>query len=160
ILAQSIGGGGGNGGAAIAGAITPGSSGTTLSFGASGGAGGFGSDVNVTNQAQLITQGDNSADIAAQSIGGGGGNGGFSIGAGLTGGKTLNLSMGGNGGSGGSSSQVVVNNSASTIASSGNNAYGILAQSVGGGGGNGGFTIGATAALGKYNLGLAFGGNG
>ena len=66
IFAQSVGGGGGEGG----------SSGGMVSVGGRGGAGGFGSLVQVTNGGSITTIGDNSGGIFAQSVGGGGGDGG------------------------------------------------------------------------------------
>jgi hypothetical protein len=86
ILAQSVGGGGGRGGFAIGAAL---SYGGATDINGVGGAGGLGNDakqVHVTATAGLTglhpgysvwTNGDNSVGIFAQSIGGGGGNGGF-----------------------------------------------------------------------------------
>ena len=127
IFAQSIGGGGGNGG---------GNSGLIsgiVAVGGFGGASGSGGAVVVSNDASLQTQGDNAIGIAAQSIGGGGGNGGST---GLTG-----IAVGGFGGASGNGGTVTVTNSATaTILTSGTGSDGIFAQSVGGGGGNGGAT--------------------
>lgn len=84
ITAQSIGGGGGNGGGVLAPMKIPtvGPSnlniGVTVRTGGSGGAGGEGSWVRVTNNASatITTKDAGSIGILAQSIGGGGGNGG------------------------------------------------------------------------------------
>ena len=88
----------------------------------------------------------NSSGIVAQSIGGGGGNGGFSL---LVSGSYNSVvspitpkTVGGNGGSGGVAGDVSVS-STGTVLTNGALSYGILAQSVGGGGGNGGFSVGA-----------------
>ncbi|HAY22322.1 MAG TPA: hypothetical protein DCY27_09170 [Desulfobacterales bacterium] len=164
ILAQSVGGGGGSGGFSIAGLFN-GSSGTAngglaFSWGGTGGSGGTAEAVSVTNIGTSIqTLGDRSLGISAQSIGGGGGSGGFSILAGVTGGKqiingTLSFSMGGNGGSGANAGLVTVANNSSISTGfvdptgvHGDDSPGILAQSIGGGGGNGGFSINADVAL-------------
>ncbi|MBB3808182.1 autotransporter outer membrane beta-barrel domain-containing protein [Pseudochelatococcus contaminans] len=76
IFAQSIGGGGGNSGNyanAAEGRLT-----FTVGVGATGGSGGTGGLVKVTNEtgAVIATEQDGSHGIFAQSIGGGGGNGG------------------------------------------------------------------------------------
>ena len=74
ILAQSVGGGGGNGGVAVAaGAFA------AVGVGGSGGAGGAGGEVDVDNRANIRTAGAQSHGILAQSVGGGGGNGGMSV---------------------------------------------------------------------------------
>ena len=51
-----------------------------LGFGGKGGAGGLAGEVMVTAASNISTLGDNSMGILAQSIGGGGGNGGIAIG--------------------------------------------------------------------------------
>ncbi len=63
IFAESLGGDGGAGGLAVGG----------LALGGSGGAGGNAADVTIENHAGLITTGDSSAAILAQSLGGKGG---------------------------------------------------------------------------------------
>jgi uncharacterized protein with beta-barrel porin domain len=123
ILAQSIGGGGGNGG----------SSGGLISVGGFGGTSGGGGAVTVGNDAILQTGGDRAAGITAQSIGGGGGNGGCPA--------TSGVSVGGYGGANGDGGEVKVANSGTAgIVTLGFDSYGVFAQSVGGGGGNGGGT--------------------
>lgn len=86
--------------------------------------------VTVTNQAggQVITHGDGSHAVLAQSIGGGGGVGGE--GGGVVG-------RGGSGGYGGTGGAVILNNYG-TVSTTGDNARSLYAQSVGGGGGHGG----------------------
>ena len=118
ILAQSIGGGGGNGAG----------SGGFVSIGGSGSATGNGANVSVQNSGGIVTAGDHSNAILAQSVGGGGGNGAGSGGA---------FSFGGSGSSGGSGGRVEVLNNG-TLLTGGTFADGILAQSIGGGGGSGG----------------------
>jgi hypothetical protein len=84
IIAQSIGGGGGNGGLSVAAAINacpscPAPSTLSASVGGFGGAGGTGSTVNLAHAGgAVVTAGDYSAGLRAQSIGGGG-NGGLSV---------------------------------------------------------------------------------
>ena len=139
IYAQSIGGGGGDGGD---------SGGLLVAVGGSGTGGGNGSNVTVDNFGSITTGigdegiivgGWRSAGIFAQSIGGGGGDGGFA-GAGI-------VAVGGSGALGGLGGAVAINNYGSII-TGGNNANTIFAQSVGGGGGNGGSTVAGIAAIG------------
>jgi uncharacterized protein YhjY with autotransporter beta-barrel domain len=138
IFAQSVGGGGGNGGFAITGSVASGAA-LDLSFGGDGGRGSTGDDVIAWNNGDIITEGEQSYGVLAQSIGGGGGNGGMSMSGGLTAFGGLNFSMGGNGGDGNSGGSVsAVNDLAGTIETRGEYSHGIFAQSVGGGGGNGG----------------------
>ena len=76
-------------------------------------------------------------------MGGGGGNGGWSVSAdgliGKTNSATLGVTLGGSGGTGGSGGAVTVTNgqpgnpAVSIISTSGDSALGILAQSIGGG---------------------------
>ena len=139
IYAQSIGGGGGDGGD---------SGGALVAVGGSGDGGGNGGNVTVDNFGMIMTGIDDegmvvggwrSTGIFAQSVGGGGGDGGFS-GAGA-------IAVGGSGALGGLGGAVSVNNYG-TIISGGDNANTIFAQSVGGGGGNGGSSVAGIAAIG------------
>ncbi|NYT78349.1 autotransporter outer membrane beta-barrel domain-containing protein [Alcaligenaceae bacterium] len=129
ILAQSVGGSGGSGGSAVG--IT--------SVGGSGSSGGSGGEVTVNVGANISTQGKYALGLVAQSVGGGGGNGGdsFAISTAVPG-----IAIGGRAGAASSSNKVTVQNlangPASTITTQGDGATGILAQSIGGGGGNGG----------------------
>ena len=147
ILAQSIGGGGGNGGFNVAGTLAAsGGAGGSVSvgLGGSGGAGGSAAAVTVGSAGTVATRGDNSHAILAQSVGGGGGNGGFNVSAGISatggGGASVAVGLGGNGGSGASAGKVTVTQ-AGQVGTDGDGSIGILAQSVGGGGGNGGFNV-------------------
>jgi hypothetical protein len=138
ILAQSVGGSGGNGGFSIAGAYDTGGDGAKDSVGGNAGTGGDGGKVDVLNAGTITTNGRFSHGIIAQSIGGGGGNGGFSIAGTVSGGSSgLTGSVGGAGGEGGTGGDVTVKNTG-TITVNGENAAGVFAQSVGGGGGSGG----------------------
>ena len=167
LLAQSIGAGGGNGGDSTAASRAIESATVTaqlsVALGATGGTAGNGGPVTVIAGAsascencfsQTYTGGQNAAGIAAQSIGGGGGNstaGNAGTGAPNLGGTTGNafsgaLSLGASGGSGGSGNTVSVTNgvlngignSQNLISTTGSGSPGILAQSIGGGGGNAG----------------------
>ena len=144
LFAQSVGGGGGSGG----------SSGGVIAIGGTGDAGGDGGEVAVSNSGSLKTLQDEASGLVAQSVGGGGGDGGATI----SGGIDFGVALGGNAGSGGDGGSVGVDSS-NTIDTAGDNAIGILAQSAGGGGGNGGYSI--TAAPGAFvNCTVAIGGSG
>ena len=127
IAAQSIGGGGGNGGFSVAGALSTGNAGVTASVGGFGSTGSTAGSVEVDSYSlssngqpllqapaagttSIETEGARSNGILAQSIGGGGGNGGFSVsGAFSTSGGSFAASVGGFGAGGGSASNVTVN---------------------------------------------------
>ena len=159
IRAQSIGGGGGDGGMVIG--LRAQGSGDNMSaefrVGGSGASAGAGRNVDVINEGLIVTTGRESAGISANSIGGGGGNGGLVVdaiggaaGAGNTTGRFI-VNIGGSGGTGGTSGDVTVTNrttaaaNSGTILTTGADAYGILAQSLSGGGGNGSSVISLTA---------------
>ena len=152
VAALSIGGGGGSGGNTMSvvslGALPltglPPSVATkitgdfSVAVGGTGGGGGHGGAVTVSNGGSIITHGDASYGVQAQSTGGGGGSGGNA--AGLASSiPTLSgaVNVGGKGGSGNIGGAVTVTNSG-TIITGGANATAILAQSIGGGGGSGG----------------------
>ena len=150
ILAQSVGGGGGVGGMVnvIGVQVTGAASGntqTTMNV-AVGGTGGTGDDadaVTVANSAQLVTSGNRSYGVRAESIGGGGGSGGAVANVRLQGKSQslgVDINVGGSGGTGGSGDNVDVTNSGA-IFTSGTDAAGIVATSVGGGGGSAGLII-------------------
>ncbi|TPE63702.1 hypothetical protein FJQ54_02280 [Sandaracinobacter neustonicus] len=146
IIAQSIGGGGGFGGDAIANGVV-----TGVSLGGSGAQGGDGQLAQIFNgnptygpgevitampDGQLIvTSGNKSSGIVAQSIGGGGGTAGDANT--LDAGGVLAVGIGGNAGTGGDGGSVFIANGG-TVQTRGSHAYGLDAQSIGGGGGNGG----------------------
>ena len=138
-----------------------------IGLGGSGGDGGDGGEVNLTVRNNVITgvmsstdsligpdgaptsrTGHNSAGVVAQSLGGGGGNGGFNVTAGVAGsGKvagSVGIGLGGDGAKGGNSESAVNLDMIGNITTSGDYAGGLIAQSVGGGGGNGGFNVTAT----------------
>ncbi|AJD49503.1 Outer membrane autotransporter barrel [Isoalcanivorax pacificus W11-5] len=164
ILAQSIGGGGGNGGNAVSG----GTSGS-VAVGGDGGLGGDGNDVLINalasgeGLADLIagvieTSGARAHGIQAQSIGGGGGNGGLAVAGSVDPGFSASVALGGSGGQGGDAAAVTINQHGEVL-TGGDHAHGIFAQSVGGGGGSGGGAISASVS-GGYAMGLALGGSG
>lgn len=137
IKAQSIGGGGGNAGYAVSNSVGGGFS-FSLAMAKDGGAGGTSGDVRIdTLSGELLTQGDRSAAIVAQSIGGAGGDGGVAGTGSVSVGFSLGLSLGGEGGHGGTTGTVEVNNN-SLIHTQGADSSAIVAQSIGGDGGAGG----------------------
>ncbi|OKH17140.1 hypothetical protein NIES208_10680 [[Limnothrix rosea] IAM M-220] len=154
IFAQSLGGGGGNGGTAIAGtlvSIEPAGTEKTnfgVTVGGNGGTGGVGNNVTVTNSGTIMTEGEESHGILAQSVGGGGGTGGLSLNLDIALSKNNSsmqglsgtFAIGGQGGDGNTAGDVTVSNTGSIVVN-GDNAHGIYAQSVGGGGGDGGFAV-------------------
>ncbi|MCE0497179.1 MAG: hypothetical protein LV481_04445 [Methylacidiphilales bacterium] len=169
LLVQSVGGGGGNGGfdisAALSGAST-GSVAAAVGIGGSGGSGGYASEVDSSMTGNTSTTGNDSAGIVAQSLGGGGGNGGMNISAAISGASTgsagLSVGIGGSGGSGGYAGEVI-NYVDGNVTTEGSNSTGILAQSVGGGGGNGGISISGAISLagtGSGAISIGLGGSG
>jgi len=169
VLTQSVGGGGGNGGFNVSGSLSGagiGSGGIAVGLGGSGGAGGSGGIVTATATGSIITLLDRSSAFVAQSIGGGGGNGGFNVAGSLSGAGTgsgaVSVGLGGTGGTGKNGGAVTATTSGG-IWTFGNSSTGILAQSVGGGGGNGGFNITAGASgagVGSGSVGVGLGGAG
>jgi hypothetical protein len=148
IFAQSIGGGGGKGGiaTAIPGVLANGSNTLNISasVGGEGGEGNAAGTVTVNNYQSVTTHGDGSHGVFAQSVGGGGGDGGsaFNYFIGLPkadeeAAVNFSLSLGGKGGSSGVGKTVNIANSG-IITTTGDGANGIEAQSIGGGGGEAG----------------------
>jgi hypothetical protein len=161
LVAQSVGGGGGDGGFAISGSIGKGPA-ANFSLGGSGDGGGNGADVTLNSGGRIGTTGEESHAIFAQSVGGGGGSGGFSVAGSVSGDRgSFNASVGGSGGGGGNAGRVLLGNVAAidgVLTTEGDRAYGVLAQSVGGGGGDGGFSVAAGISKGegaKFSLGGA-----
>ena len=148
VAGQSIGGGGGHGGDSKAMGRTlslPGASlavNVDVSVGGDGGASGNAALVNlqVLDQAQILTYGDFSNALMGQSVGGGGGNAG--VGSSGSGGRangnkiTVGVGVGGRGQAGGAGGTVQATSAADTLlATFGAGSRGVLLQSVGGGGG-------------------------
>ncbi|WP_323760504.1 autotransporter outer membrane beta-barrel domain-containing protein [Maricaulis sp.] len=151
LLVQSVGGGGGAGGFNVSGQLSY-SGNATLGMGGFGGDGGSAGDVFATANADLFARGNFARGVLAQSVGGGGGYGGFSVAAGISASTnssdpTLTVSVGGNGGDGGRAERVVLEH-LGAIFVDGLGAGGVLAQSVGGGGGDGNFSVGSNLSLG------------
>ncbi|MFC7395585.1 hypothetical protein ACFQU1_00065 [Chelatococcus sp. GCM10030263] len=124
ISATSLGGAGGIGG----------SNGSDFGVGdgGDGGKGGSGGLINISlTAASISTQGNSSPGIVAQSVGAGGGAGGFVIG-GVD-------ADGGSGGAGGNGGDVTITlDTASSISTQGTDSSGIIAQSLSGAGGGAG----------------------
>ena len=164
IVAQSIGGGGGNGGYSVAGgaaAALEGVSGTIgVGLGGKGAGGGVGKNVLATLDSSVVTRGDTSMGVLVQSVGGGGGNGGLNVTAGLSGAAVIAanvaVGLGGNGGAGNIGGRVDAS-ATGPILTLGTQSHGFVAQSVGGGGGNGGGNV--AASLGASGVGVAGGVN-
>ncbi len=150
IIAQSFAGAGGAGGAGN------GTFGPTT--GGAGGAAGDGGDINVHSAGVITMTGYGAAAIAAQSVGGSGGNGAMA--------GTIFMGKAGNGGPGGDGGNVLVeaddlldtSKGHALVTTHGDDADGLLAQSIGGGGGNGG-SVSFTTGL-VVPFALALGGNG
>ncbi len=169
VIAQSLGGGGGNGGFNVTGTINgDGSGGAAVSvgIGGSGAGGGDAGTVDNTVTGTVVTAGDFADGVVAQSLGGGGGNGGFNVSGaiGISGGSTgaFAVGIGGSGGGGGDSA-AVSNTISGDVTTSGGDAFGVVTQSIGGGGGNGGFNISGSVAVGNSgsgNVGVGIGGSG
>jgi len=140
IFAQSLGGLGGDGGNA----------GGIYALGGTGSAGGNGGQVVVTTEvgSNIETKYKASHGILAQSIGGGGGNGGFGTGI---------VGLGAKSDGGGYGSTVKVSHNGS-ILTRGEGSSGILVQSIGGGGGNAGVGAGLVG-LGSSGSGGGSGGS-
>jgi len=172
VLAQSVGGGGGNGGDVL-------TVSTIASIGIGGNAanGGDGGAVCVDNTgtncddvdsngnrtgpagqaATITTTGNYAVGLMAQSIGGGGGNGGSVQNYSAL--SFVALQIGGKGGDGGIGKGVTVQQNDLAVTTGGAHAIGVLAQSVGGGGGNGGDASYYNVTLG-FNASLVVGGSG
>ena len=158
VLAQSVGGGGGDGGFSVSGSLTSGSS-IGFSMGGNGSGGGRGGNVYLENSGSVFTAGNDSHALIAQSIGGGGGSGGFSVAGGISQSPTVQIGIGGKGGSGSNGGEVTLISDGPTNHTEGDRAYGIFAQSVGGGGGDGGFGV-AGGITKEAAVSFAMGGNG
>jgi hypothetical protein len=148
MLAQSVSGGGGNGGSSASDSFlvalpeVP-SLDVNLSVGGNGGGGAASGNVTANNSGIIMTAGADAHGLLAQSIAGGGGNGGDASALTIAAGKGTNIiisaAVGGSGGSGGTAGNVTVDNAATgTVWTLGDSSDGIFAQSVGGGGGSGG----------------------
>jgi hypothetical protein len=134
VLGQSIGGSGGSGGNLVTAEAMTAS--INIDLGGVGGTGGSSDTVQLTNGGAIATSGMNSAGLVAQSLGGGGGNGGTVLDASVEI-VTVDIDIGSDGSDGSIAGWVQLDNSG-TINTSGTFSYGALAQSIGGQGGNAG----------------------
>ena len=149
-----------------------------MGVGGAGGDGGRSGDVALRINDQIltpgqrliaaITAGDRSGAIIAQSLGGGGGNGGFNVTGGInlagTGSGGANIGVGGMGADGGDAGNAAADITGG-VATAGAFSNGIMVQSLGGGGGNGGFNVSGTLSIAKnsgaFGVGIGgFGGDG
>ncbi|NYT76500.1 autotransporter outer membrane beta-barrel domain-containing protein [Alcaligenaceae bacterium] len=153
LVSQSIGGGGGNGGSAVSASVE--SLVGLRMGGTAGGGGSAGRSLISYNDLTVQTAGAHAIGLLAQSVGGGGGNGGdahsYEVGVGFSAGVTL----GGSGGSGGSANSTQINLNGSHVSTGSDldtsdpahyapdDAFGVVAHTIGGGGGNGGSTTAA-----------------
>lgn len=176
IQASSIGGGGGSGGVAFSGSMGTYAS-IAVAMGGKGGLGGNANEVAIENinrpeasASSIATSGDRSHGLSAQSIGGGGGNGGTSV-AGSVGSATLNIAIGGSAVTDEKEEVVKKRKMSGGIASVSNDgeitttglsASAIVVQSIGGGGGNGGasFSGGTSQLRGTLSVGGSAGNGG
>ncbi len=162
IMIQSAGGGGGDGGFNVSGGVAMSNAGSgNLDFGL-GGFGGSGGSAgyvygNVTGD--VFTKGDNSFGVSIQSMGGGGGDGGFDVTGGIamnftgsSGAGNIGIGVGGFGGDGGSAGNVT-GSVTGQVVTDGDDSHAVLIQSVGGGGGDGGFNVSGGISLSKGNSG-------
>lgn len=147
VLAQSIGGSGG---------IGPSSNGW-FAVGGAGGDGSNGAAVSVAlSNSRVVTFGNSSSGLVAQSVGGGGGTGGDATG----GGAVVSMVIGGTGGNGGAGSDAYAANlDNGTITTAGVHASGVAMQSIGGGGGAGGSAYGQSYSA-FYGASISVGGTG
>ncbi len=116
FLAQSVGGGGGNGGINISGGIRPNpnsnQSASSLIFGLGGfaGDGNTSGDVTAHQSGSIYVEGDGAIGVLAQSVAGGGGNGGLNVSGNLSKGKgfAASIGVGGSGGEGSTAGNVTL----------------------------------------------------
>jgi hypothetical protein len=152
VLALSVGGGGGHAGQASADSIVLGA-GTLLpavswssSIGGSGGWGGQGGNITLSNTGNVATKGSQSYALQALSVGGGGGAGGNATASSYATASATNFTVGvGLGGSGGNGGVITVNNTGALQTQRAGSDV-IHALSVGGGGGDGGVGRAETSA--------------
>ena len=173
LLAQSIGGGGGNGGLNVSGGIALSKDGkipsVTFGIGGFGGAANVSGNVLADHVGTIGVEGNWKHGIFAQSVAGGGGNGGMNVSGQLnwgssegTGGATdlsVVAGLGGHGGVGADAGDVDVI-SEGDIATRGYHARGIFAQSIGGGGGTGGMNVTAVGTKDSSPVAIGVGGFG
>ncbi len=163
ILAQSIAGGGGDGGMVLSGNANLGERSLNVGVGGSAGSGAQSGDVSVTKLGSIRTHAENSHGILAQSLSGGGGNGGVTAAFSITNEDATDyqVSVGGSGGGSNTAGDVSVRNFAD-VAVTGVGSLGLVAQSIGGGGGTGGgnHMVSAPGETAANTVSVAVGGSG
>ncbi|MGF6227305.1 uncharacterized protein YhjY with autotransporter beta-barrel domain [Inquilinus ginsengisoli] len=166
VVMQSIGGGGGNAGNAATGGLFAG-----VTIGGAAGDGGNGGPTQITSTGTTITTaGSKSPGLVAQSVGGGGGNGGQAFAGSIGPGFAADVSVGGTAGAGGAGGTVEVAMTGGSIATGQDqgltgdssdpsscsslpcntlpvDSYGVVVQSIGGGGGLGGSAMSKAVAI-------------
>ncbi|WP_346908068.1 autotransporter outer membrane beta-barrel domain-containing protein [uncultured Roseibium sp.] len=156
LVAQSIGGGGGSAGGVLEYSTNTDATAEVI-LGASGGNGGDGEDVSVSVDGDVTTGGSNAHGVLAQSIGGGGGDTGFTLTGSTPSDLTLSSTLGASDASGdGSTVTVTVNEE---IETTGFASYGVLGQSIGGGGGLAGWVLSIDDVSGA-DIAMTLGGSG
>lgn len=160
VTAQSLGGGGGNGGFSLALSGSPDLA-IAVGIGGKGSTGGTSDTVSIDSEASVSTSGANSTGLMAQSVGGGGGNGGLAVSLAASGEFSAGLSLGGNAAGGGHGGSAIIT-SQGTILTDAQTSPGIVAQSIGGGGGHGGMAIDGAVTISEAgaSLDMAIGGSG
>jgi hypothetical protein len=171
VVAQSIGGGGGAGGMNVTGSFAPKGQPFAVGVGGTGGVGGDAGTVSLTRghgadgPGVIVTYGQGSHGLIAQSIGGGGGNAGFGLVLAANKSKPKNpqlgatATIGGDGGASGDGGDVDVAHSGD-IYTHGSGSNGILAQSISGGGGSGALNVTGSFLKDSSAVSLAIGGRG
>ena len=106
-----------------------------LAVGGGTGDGGTGAAVTLHNVGAVVTTGADSPGIFAQSVGGGGGNAGYSSLSNAGEGGSVAIEIGRTGGTGGAAGSVHAS-SEGTVLTQGDRSHGLFAQSLGNGGGN------------------------
>jgi uncharacterized protein YhjY with autotransporter beta-barrel domain len=146
ILAQAVSGGGGSGGSSF---------GVIFSGAGTGGSTGSIGAITINNVGSISTFGAHAQGILAQSLAGGGGAGGDSVGVAVNvGGSASSNPLDADAGS-----VAVTGSPGSRISTAGPLSIGILGQSIGGGGGDGGSAKGAAISIGGQGGAGGAGGN-
>jgi len=147
IMLQSVGGGGGSGANSQA---------LFYAVGGKGGQGGAGGAVKVAlTNTTIVSEGDFARGLIGQSIGGGGGHGGYAKAFGVL----VDSGIGGKGGDGGDAGAVSLTTTNTNVTTTGQHAMGLVLQTIGGGGGIGGADQDAVAGVG-FTVNVGVGGTG
>ena len=137
-----------------------------VGIGGFGESGGDGAIVRNTYTGGLLTTGNESTGLVAQSLGGGGGNGGINVTGTINmsqeNGASVGVGIGGFGGDGGNANEVystvTAGDADDMFVTTGDNSTAIFAQSLGGSGGNGAINVtGAVNLTGKSGAAVGVG---